>query len=69
MAVVGIMILWTAGLGWMTLLAIVGLAVLICVRGVVVRRQHERWMDDLARATQRLLRPSSVRRTTSWPDD
>jgi hypothetical protein len=68
-AVISILSLAAAGLGWLTLIPIIGLVVLISVRGVVERRRHEIWMDDLARATYRLMRPVSVRRTSSWTDD
>jgi hypothetical protein len=67
-AVVCIVSLWTAGLGWLTLVAILALVALIYVGGVLNRRRHEVWMDDLARATFRLLSPGSVRRTSSWND-
>jgi hypothetical protein len=68
-AVISILSLEAAGLGWLTLIPIIGLVVLISVRGVVERRRHEIWMDDLARATYRLMRPVSVRQTSSWTDD
>jgi hypothetical protein len=69
LAIFGILSLWTAGLGWMTLAAIIALFVFVCVRVGVVRRHHEVWMDDLARATYRLMRSPSVRHTTSWPEE
>ena len=66
--VVGIVTLWDERLSWFALGGIIALFAMIFVRGIMVRRHYERWMDDLARATFRLLRPSPVRRTTTWED-
>jgi hypothetical protein len=63
----GILILWHERLPWIALGAFLALCALIWVRGVVVRRNHHVWMDDLARATFRLLLAPSVRLTTRWP--
>jgi len=67
-AVVTIVSFWSAGLGLLTLIPFLGLVVLVVVGGMVNRRRHEIWMDDLARATYRLMRPNSVRHTSSWTD-
>jgi hypothetical protein len=64
----GIVALWHENLQWLALGTFIGLCVLIFVRGIVVRRQHEIWMDDLSRATFRLLLFPTVRLTTRWPD-
>jgi hypothetical protein len=69
LAVVGIVTLWTVGLPWIALVAFLALVVMIYVRGMLVRRHYEVWMDDLARATDRLMRPPNVRRTTTWSDE
>jgi hypothetical protein len=69
LAVVGIVTLWTVGLPWIALAAFLALVVMIFVRGMWVRRNYEVWMNDLARATERLMRSPDVRRTTSWPDE
>jgi hypothetical protein len=63
----GIVVLWHERLPWIALGAFMAMCVLVRVRGAVVRRQHETWMDDLARATFRLLSSPSVRVTTRWP--
>ena len=67
-AVVGIVVSWEFGPWWMTLSAILVLFGLLVVRGAVNRRHHERWMDDLARATYRLMLAPPIRRTTSWDE-
>ncbi len=63
----GIVALWHENLQWVALGALIALCVLIFVRGTVVRRHHETWMDDLSRATFRLLLLPAVRVTTRWP--
>jgi hypothetical protein len=67
-AIIGaIVALWDESLQWIALGAFIALCVLIFLRGIVVRRHYEAWMDDLSRATFRLLLLPSVRVTTSWP--
>jgi hypothetical protein len=66
--VVGIVVSWEKGPPWLTLLAILVLFGLLVVRGVVNRLHHERWMNDLARATYRLMLAPPIRRTTSWDE-
>jgi hypothetical protein len=67
-AIIGaIVALWDESLQWIALGAFIALCVVIFLRGIVVRRHHEAWMDDLSRATFRLLLLPSVRVTTRWP--
>jgi hypothetical protein len=67
-AIVGIVVSWEIGPWWMTLSGILVLFGLLVVRGAVRRWQHERWMDDLARATYRLMLAPPIRLTTSWDE-
>jgi hypothetical protein len=64
--ILGIVVLWHERLPWVALGVFMTLCVLIWLRGIVLRRHFETWMDDLARATLRLLSPSG-RVTTRWP--
>jgi hypothetical protein len=63
----GTVALWQERLPWIALGAFIAVCALILVRGVVLRRHYETWMDDLSRATFRLLASPSVRATTRWP--